>query len=143
MERVRAEAKGDAHAARIGTLYRDWGIPTPIAVIEAGQGAPDLPIIATGGVRSGLDAARALALGATLVGMGFPFLQAASRGETALRDFLEQFLAELSVAMQLSGASSVGQLRQVPVVVMGACREWLSLRGFGGELRALARRGRK
>jgi isopentenyl-diphosphate delta-isomerase len=143
MESVRAESKGDARAARIGSVYRDWGIPTPIALIEAGRGAPDLPIIATGGVRSGLDAARALALGATLVGMGFPFLQAASRGETALRDFLEQFLAELRVAMQLSGASSVGQLRQVPVVVMGACREWLSLRGFGGELRALARRGRK
>ena len=143
MERVRAEAQGNVRAASIGTLFRDWGISTPIAVVEAGQGAPDLPIIATGGVRSGLDAARALALGATLVGMGFPFLQAAARGETALRDFLEQFLAELRVAMQLSGASSVGQLRQVPVVVTGACREWLKLRGFGGELRALARRGRK
>lgn len=143
MEIVRAESRGDSRTARIGQIFRDWGIPTPISVIETKLGAPSLPIIATGGVRSGLDAARALSLGATLVGMGFPFLKAAVEGEAALRDLLEQFLAELKVAMQLSGAASVEQLRTRPVVVTGATREWLSPRGFDDELRALARRGRQ
>ena len=141
MESVRAESRGDTRTAAIGTLYRDWGIPTPIAVVEARMGAPGLPLISTGGVRSGLDAARAVALGATLVGVGFPFLKAASESQDAVRDFLEQFLAELKVAMQLTGAASVKDLHHVPAIVGGHTRDWLRLRGFGGELRAVARRG--
>lgn len=143
METFRAQARGDARTAGVGTLFRDWGIPTPIAVVETTQGAPGLPIISTGGVRSGLDAARALAMGATLVGMGFPFLKAASDGEAAVREFLDQFLTELTVAMQLSGAATIEDLRHVPVVVGGATRDWLELRGFGETLRQMARRGRE
>ncbi|MGH2517348.1 MAG: type 2 isopentenyl-diphosphate Delta-isomerase [Ktedonobacterales bacterium] len=141
MESVRARSRGDKRTASIGELFRDWGIPTPIAVVEARCGAPGVPLISTGGVRSGLDAARALALGATLVGVGFPFLKAASVSEAAVRDFLEEFLAELRVAMQLTGAASIKGLHHVPVVAGGATREWLRLRGFGRELRAMARRG--
>src|SRR5690348_3130979 len=122
MESVRAQARGDTHTAGIGALFRDWGIPTPIAVVEARLGAPDLPVIATGGVRSGLDAARAFALGATLVGIGFPFLKAASESREAVKSFLEQFLAELRVAMQLAGVANVASLQQAPVVVLGETR---------------------
>jgi isopentenyl-diphosphate Delta-isomerase len=142
LEAFRAQGRGDDASAAIGAVFRDWGIPTPIAVVEATQGAPGLPIIATGGVRSGLDVARALALGATLVAMGHPFLKAASEGEAALRAFLEQTLAELRVAMHLVGAASVTGLRRQPVVVGGETRAWLDLRGFDDHLRALARRGR-
>jgi isopentenyl-diphosphate Delta-isomerase len=142
METYRAQSRGDEDTAAIGALFRDWGIPTPISVVEAQAGAPAIPIVATGGVRSGLDAARALALGASLVGMGFPFLKAASEGEASLRAFLQRFLAELRVAMQLAGAATVGDLRRAPVIVGGATREWLELRGFGEELRGMARRGR-
>lgn len=142
MEMYRAEARGDARTAGIGERFRDWGIPTPIALVEARAAAPDLPIVATGGIRTGLDAAKAYALGATLVGMGYPFLMAAARGEAELHAFLDQFLAELRTAMQLSGAATVGALRDTPVVVSGATREWLDLRGFGDELRTMARRGR-
>lgn len=141
MEAQRAENRGDRKTGAIGALFRDWGIATPIAVVEAHAGAPGLPITATGGVRSGLDAARALALGATLVGLGFPFLKAAAESETAVRDFLEQFLAELRVAMQLTGSASVAELRRAPVVVTGATRAWLELRGFGEALHKLAQRG--
>ena len=140
MEVQRAQARGDTRTATIGALFRDWGIATPISVVETRQAAPDLPITATGGVRSGLDAARALALGATLVGMGFPFLKAASESEDAVRAFLDQFLAELRVAMQLTGSATLDALGQAPVVVTGATREWLEMRGFGDALRALARR---
>lgn len=141
MEAQRARDRGDGRTGAIGALYRDWGIPTPIAVVETGAAALDLPITATGGVRSGLDAARALALGATLVGMGFPFLKAAAESETAVREFLDQFLAELRVAMQLTGAASVAAMRNVPVVVTGATRDWLELRGFERTLRTMAHRG--
>lgn len=141
MEAQRSQERGDQRAGAIGALYRDWGVPTPISVVETRVAAPGLPITATGGVRSGLDAARALALGATLVGMGFPFLKAAAQSEAAVREFIEQFLLELRVAMQLSGAPAVDALRRVPVVVSGATREWLVARGFGRALKDYARRG--
>jgi len=139
MEAVRAEQRGDAQTRAIGEVFRDWGIPTPISVIEAGEA--HLPLIATGGVRSGLDAARAIALGATLVGVGFPMLKAASEGDDAVDAFISGFLNELRVAMQLTGAATLAALRRVPLIVGGATRAWLELRGYDDHLRALARRG--
>jgi isopentenyl-diphosphate Delta-isomerase len=137
MEEVRSTAQGDEHARAIGQLYRDWGIPTPISLIEAGSS--NLPLIATGGVRSGLDIARALALGASLVGMAFPFLKAASESFEAVCELLERLILELKVAMQLSGASSISEMRQVDVVITGETYHWLHLRGFEETLTALAR----
>ena len=138
METYRALARDDALSTGIGQVFSDWGIPTPVAVVEAGEAG--LPLIATGGVRSGLDAARALALGATLVGMAFPFLKAASQSYEAVQAFVRQFLLELQVAMQLSGAANLAQLRQADVIVGGETRQWLELRGYSETLRALANR---
>lgn len=138
METYRALSRGDDVAANLGQVFSDWGIPTPVAVVEAG--AAGLPLIATGGVRTGLDAARALALGATLVGMAFPFLKAASESYEAVQAFVRQFLLELKVAMQLSGAATTAELRQADVIVGGETRQWLELRGFGETLRAMANR---
>lgn len=141
LESLRAQSRGEMQSAEVGTHLRGWGIATPVALVEAREGAPGLPILATGGVRSGLDVARALTLGATLAGMGFPLLQAASRGLSALRDFLDQVLFELRVVMQLTGSAGIPELQRASVLVTGASREWLELRGFGNELRHLARRG--
>lgn len=138
MEAARSQSRGDEQTMNIGLLYRDWGIATPIAVVESATAG--LPLIATGGVRSGLDMARALALGASLVGMGFPFLKAASQSYEQVCVLLEDTIAALKVAMQLSGAKTIAQLRQVDVVVTGATREWLSLRGFDAQLMEMAQR---
>jgi len=138
MEAVRSAERGDRGAHTIGTLYRDWGIPTPISLIEAGTAS--LPLSATGGVRSGLDIARALALGASVVGMALPFLKAASESFEAVCEVVEGLIAELIVAMQLSGAASIADLRQVPVVVTGETYHWLRLRGFEQTLSELAQR---
>lgn len=138
MEAARSRSRGDERTMNIGVLYRDWGIATPIAVVEAGTA--HLPLISTGGVRNGLDIARALALGATLIGMGFPFLKAASESYEKVCELLETVIAEMKVAMQLSGAASIEQLQHVDVVVTGATREWLTLRGFEEQLRGMAQR---
>ena len=138
MEEVRSTERGDTRAQAIGQLYRDWGIPTPISLVEAGES--NLPLISTGGVRSGLDIARALTLGASLVGMAFPFLRAASESFEAVCELLEELILELKVAMQLSGASSIAEMRQVDVVITGETYHWLRLRGFEETLNALARR---
>lgn len=138
MEAARSRSRGDEHTMNIGLLYRDWGIATPICVVEAS--IAQLPLISTGGVRNGLDVARALALGATLVGMGFPFLKAASESYEKVCQLLETTIAELKVAMQLSGAQNIAQLQQVDVVVTGETRNWLTLRGFEQTLKKMAQR---
>jgi isopentenyl-diphosphate delta-isomerase len=140
MEAERSRNQGDQQMMNVGLLYRDWGISTPIAVVEAG--AAHLPLIATGGVRNGQDVARALALGATLVGMGFPFLKAASESYERVCELLEGIIAELKVAMQLSGASNLEHLRNVDIVLSGETYHWLQLRGFENEMRAMAQRRR-
>ena len=141
IEAARSKSRGDEQTMHIGLLYRDWGIATPICVVEAGTAG--LPLISTGGVRSGLDAARALALGATLVGMGFPFLKAASESYEKVCELLETVVAELKVAMQLSGAKNIAQLQQADIVVTGETRNWLTLRGFEENLKEMAQRRRR
>jgi len=138
LEAVRAQSRGDEQMKNIGLLYRDWGIATPIAVVEATTAK--LPLISTGGVRNGLDVARALALGASLVGLGFPFLKAASESYEKVCELLENIIAQLKVAMQLSGAATIEQLRQADVVLTGSSREWLTLRGFEEDLKGMAQR---
>src|SRR6266702_189671 len=138
LEAERSKARGDARTHNIGLLFRNWGIATPVSIIEAKVAR--LPLISTGGVRTGLDMARALALGATLVGMGFPFLKAASQSYDAVCELLETIVAELKVAMQLSGAASIEQLQQTDFVVTGETRNWLSMRGFEEELKSIAQR---
>lgn len=138
LEAVRAQSRGDEQMKNIGLLYRDWGIATPIAIVEATTAR--LPLISTGGVRNGLDVARALTLGASLVGMGFPFLKAASESYEKVCELLESIIAQLKVAMQLSGAATIEQLRQADVVLTGATREWLTLRGFEEDLKGMAQR---
>jgi isopentenyl-diphosphate delta-isomerase len=138
MEAARSRSRGDERTLTIGLLYRDWGIPTPISIVEASTA--HLPLIATGGVRSGLDIARAITLGASIVGMAFPFLKAASQSYESVCELLETVIAQLKVAMQLTGAASIKQLQEVDVVVTGASREWLTLRGFEEDLKAMAQR---
>ncbi|MFL5691119.1 MAG: type 2 isopentenyl-diphosphate Delta-isomerase, partial [Ktedonobacteraceae bacterium] len=138
MEAARSKARGDDKTLNIGMLYRDWGIATPICVVEANVAR--LPLISTGGVRNGLDIARALALGATLVGMGFPFLKAASVSYERVCELLETVIAELKVAMQLSGVCGVRAMQETDVVITGETRNWLSLRGFDETLKGMAQR---
>jgi isopentenyl-diphosphate delta-isomerase len=128
IEGLRAEAQGDEKGRRLGELLRDWGVPTAIAVI--GATAARLPIIATGGVRSGLDAAKALALGATLVGVARPFLQAALQGDEAVDLLVDQFLHELRTVLFLTGSRSVAELQTRPRVILGQTNAWLQQLGY-------------
>jgi isopentenyl-diphosphate delta-isomerase len=89
-----------------------------------------LPIIATGGVRSGLDAAKALALGATVVAVGRPLLQAALDGAAAVDEWIGQFALELRTATFLSGVTRTRDLSRRAAVVTGDTRDWIAQLGY-------------
>jgi isopentenyl-diphosphate Delta-isomerase len=129
IETARAEARGDLRRVMLGKVYRDWGIPTAVSVVAAS--AAGLPIVATGGVRTGLDAAKAIALGASAVGVARPLLAAALEGDAALEAWITQFLEELRVAIFLSGGTAVADLRATPKVVLGETRRWIEDIGGG------------
>jgi isopentenyl-diphosphate delta-isomerase len=123
VEALRAAAQSDMARMSLGNRFRDWGVPTAIAVV--GTASVGLPIIATGGVRSGLDAAKAIALGATIVGVGRPLLQAALRGEQSVEVWINDFELELRTAVFLSGVRRAIDLRRVTVVITGESKQWL------------------
>ena len=128
VEGLRAGAQGSLSSQQLGVLMRDWGLPTAVSIVGACYAG--LPVVATGGIRSGLDAAKALALGATVVGVARPLLQAALEGDAAVAAYVEQFLSELRTVMFLTGAADQAALRRKPRVVMGATREWLAQLGY-------------
>ncbi len=120
-----ARAAGTARS--LGEAFRDWGVPTAASVAYARRTRPRLAtIFATGGVSTGLDAARALALGATAVGVARPVLQAfMSGGPEAATAFLEGIEAELRAAMLLVGARKVRDLKKADRVIRGELSAWL------------------
>ncbi len=123
VEHYRALDQGAEREARVGKTFWDWGIPAPVSVLET---APlGLPVVASGGVRSGLDVARAIALGAHAAGTAGGVLRAASTSFDATRAELETIVHELKVAMFLTGSRTVDELRKAPYVVTGETRAWL------------------
>ena len=102
--------------ANIAATFLEWGIPTAESLVMAGRGAPALPIIASGGLRSGLDAAKCIALGATLTGMASPYLKAANISSEAVVERLRQTIEELRIAMFGIGAANLAELRFSPLL---------------------------
>ena len=100
--------EGRRGAGAVAGAFADWGLPTADALRAARAVAPELPAIASGGVRDGVEAAKCLALGATAVGMARPFLVAAQADRTA--DAVALVLRQLRIAVWLTGAASAAEL---------------------------------
>lgn len=124
IEAVRARETGRAGDGRLqalGELFRDWGIPTVASLIEVTRCGG--PVIATGGVRTGLDIAKAIALGADLAGMALPLLGPARSGQEALDTVIERVIDELRVAMFLTGSPEIPALQRARTIVTGRIRD--------------------
>lgn len=115
-------------ARDVGLDFWDWGIPTAFCIAECYD---VLPVIATGGLRSGLDLAKALALGAKLGSSALPFLKAVvEEGVEGVKNLIEYYIRGLKTAMFLTGCRSVYELRTTTIFVTGKFRDWLELRGY-------------
>jgi isopentenyl-diphosphate delta-isomerase len=113
--RIEAFRRERAEEVELALAFSEWGIPTAEAIREVRQVCPELALVASGGLRNGLDAAKAIALGADLAGFGGPLLAAATESEVALRATLEGFAWQLRVAMFCSGAPTIKVLRRTPI----------------------------
>ena len=126
---VKVEAlRAGAPERELGALFADWGIPTAASLLALrGLG---LDVIASGGVRSGLDVARAIALGARAAGVALPVFRAFRKGgQQAAAEFIARLVAGLRTAMVLTGARDVGALGRVPVVLGSRLRGWVTAEG--------------
>lgn len=129
VETKRAEGR-DARKSALGAAFWDWGVPTAVSTAVCAA-AGFSTIIATGGISSGLDVARALALGATAAGIARPVLRALHEGGRAgALAFLDGVEAELRTAMLLVGARDVAALRNAPRVIGGELSVWLRELGY-------------
>ena len=109
--RIEGLRAGSTQSQRLGEIFRDWGIPTAHTIKLLRQFVPQCSITATGGIRDGLMAAKAIALGATLAGIGLPLFRAALIAENGPSETLEQFINEFKTAMICSGARDIKSLR--------------------------------
>jgi isopentenyl-diphosphate delta-isomerase len=116
--------RGPASQRALGSALREWGIPTAASIVWARRAG--LGTIASGGVRGGLDAARALALGADAVALALPFLRAyAAGGVDGALEAAQQLVTTLRAVTLLTGARSLAALRQAPRVLGPTLRAWI------------------
>lgn len=112
---IEAQRQTNPRLKRLGETFGHWGIPSPQSIRACRQAAPDLLVIGSGGIRNGLDAAKAIALGADCVSLAQPLLQAALESSAAVIAELELFLLELRIAMFCCGARNLQELRNTPI----------------------------
>ena len=94
----------------MGEIFRDWGIPTPVCLAEVRAACPDMPLIASGGMRNGLDAAKAIRLGANLAGQAASLLPAAMKSTEAVVAHVEAFATALRIACLATGSKDLKAL---------------------------------
>jgi isopentenyl-diphosphate delta-isomerase len=133
VEVYRAEEQGLESLKRLGMTFWDWGIPTVVSTVEVTHATSHVKIIASGGIRNGLDISKAIALGADAVGIALPVLAPAFSGDIeAVKSVINILITELKCAMFLTGARAIKDLQRVPIVISGRSHLWLTLRGIDG-----------
>jgi isopentenyl-diphosphate delta-isomerase len=114
--RIEAARSGEPE---LGEGFANWGIPTPESILQVAA-VPGTRVIGSGGLRSGIDAAKAIALGAEMVGMAYPFLSVALESADAVVRRIERTVEELKITMFCLGARTLSDLRAARILYQGA-----------------------
>ncbi|MDY6938359.1 MAG: type 2 isopentenyl-diphosphate Delta-isomerase [Cyanobacteriota bacterium] len=109
--KVESQRAKDAKQQRLGMTFADWGLPTAECIASIRAANATIPLIASGGLRHGLDAAKAIALGANLAGFASPFLKAAAESEAAVGDLVDVLMAELVTVLFCTGNATLADLQ--------------------------------
>ena len=110
--RVEGKRSGDPARERIAEAFGDWGYATPRATAAMRAAFPQVPLVASGGVRDGVHIAKALALGADLTGLALPFLRAAEESDAAVAALIDELVTGLRIAIFATGSRTVPDLRE-------------------------------
>jgi len=109
--KVESQRAKDNKQRRLGQTFADWGLPTAECISSIRKIAPNILLIASGGLRNGLDVAKAIALGADLAGLARVFLEAAAVSEEKLDEFADILIAELETALFCTGNKDIVSLK--------------------------------
>jgi isopentenyl-diphosphate Delta-isomerase len=109
--KVESERAETSLLQELGRTFTDWGIPTAECIADIRSHYPTVPLIASGGLRNGLEAAKAIALGADLVGLALPFLQAASQSQESLHETVQLLIAQITTVLFCTGNANLTSLK--------------------------------
>lgn len=116
IEHFRAKMKNDKLHERGGKVFWNWGIPTPTSILEVGEATNwKLPIIATGGIRNGLDAAKAFTLGASCAGIAHALLTPATISKEKTISEIDAIIKEIRATMFLVGVDKISKMSEIGV----------------------------
>lgn len=111
--------------------FVDWGIPTACSLLEVASLGLPIQIVASGGIRTGIEICKALRLGAQIVGIAGSFLKTLiENGEQTFIQLVETLLSEIKITLLLTGAENLDSLKAVPVVITGNTLEWIRQRNL-------------
>lgn len=123
VEYFRAKKMNLDNKMELGTLFRDWGIPTAASILET-KSVTNIPIIASGGIKTGLDMAKCISLGASLVGVAKPLLFPAVESSKAVVTSINKMLNELKTTMFVTGSKNIKNLGNARYIITGKLLEW-------------------
>lgn len=129
IEALRARFLGLDELEEIAWTFSGWGIPTAASILEVRSVSKDVFLVGSGGIRSGVDVAKALRLGADFAGVALPVMRAVyEKGSEGVERLLRKMMGELKIVIHLVGARNVAELRNAPIVITGRLREWMNQR---------------
>jgi isopentenyl-diphosphate delta-isomerase len=127
VEKIRAEASNNDLKTHLGEIFWDWGIPTAASLVEVKK-TVKVPIIASGGLRNGMEMAKCIVLGASMCAMAYPFLLKAAESKEQLFSFADTVIAELKSIMFLIGAMNLSVLKSSRYILTGPLADQVSNR---------------
>ncbi len=117
IEKIRADQHNEYIKSQLGELFWDWGIPTALSILLVSRSVK-IPIIASGGLRNGLEIAKCMILGSNLCAMAFPFLKRAAQSEEELEKFTRLILSEIRSTMFLLGTKDIESLKNTRYILI-------------------------
>lgn len=134
IEGYRLKEGNESKKSSLGELFKNWGLPTAVSILETKKYAKDedIEIIASGGIRNGVDIAKSLAIGADFAGFALPFLRSIDKSIEIAEELVERFKLELRTALFLTGSKTIKELKEKEPLLSPPLSNWVHQRDLNG-----------